>query len=34
MAKKEEGYSGSIFGQLMMAIPGTIIGFTLLIALF
>jgi cytochrome c5 len=34
MAKKEEGYSGSAIGQLLIAIPGAIIGFTLLIALF
>ncbi len=33
MAKKEEGYSGSSFWQLMLAIPGVILGFTLLIAL-
>jgi cytochrome c5 len=32
MAKKEEGYSGSSFWQLMLAIPGVILGFTLLIA--
>ena len=32
MAKKEEGYSGSSFWQLMLAIPGVIIGFTILIA--
>jgi cytochrome c5 len=32
MAKKEEGYSGSSFWQLMLMIPGVIIGFTLLIA--
>ncbi|HEY0562349.1 MAG TPA: c-type cytochrome [Methylophilus sp.] len=33
MGKKEEGYSGSSFWQLMLAIPGSIIGFTLLISL-
>lgn len=33
MGKKEEGYSGSSFWQLMLVIPGTIIGFTLLISL-
>jgi cytochrome c5 len=32
MAKKEEGYSGSSFWQLMLVIPGVIIGFTLVIA--
>lgn len=32
MAKKEEGYSGSSFWQLMIAIPGSIIGFTVLIS--
>lgn len=34
MSKKEEGYSGSSFWQLMLVIPGTILGFTLLISLF
>ena len=33
MGKKEEGYSSSSFWQLMLVIPGTIIGFTLLISL-
>ncbi|EUJ09748.1 cytochrome c5 [Methylophilaceae bacterium 11] len=33
MAKKEEGYSSSSFWQLMLVIPGTIIGFTLLISI-
>lgn len=32
MAKKEEGYSNSSFWQLIIAIPGSIIGFTLLIS--
>jgi cytochrome c5 len=32
MGKKEEGYSSSSFWQLMIAIPGSIIGFTLLIS--
>jgi len=32
MGKKEEGYSGSSFWQLMIAIPGSIIGFTVLIS--
>lgn len=32
MAKKEEGYSSSSFWQLIIAIPGSIIGFTVLIS--
>lgn len=32
MGKKEEGYSSSSFWQLMIAIPGSIIGFTVLIS--
>ena len=32
MSDKQEGYAGSSFWQLMMVIPGVIIGFTLLIS--
>lgn len=32
MSDKQEGYAGSSFWQLMLAIPGVIIGFTLLIS--
>jgi cytochrome c5 len=34
MSKKEEGYSGSSFWQLILVIPGTILALTLLISLF
>lgn len=33
MSNKDEGYSSSSFWQLIIAIPGSILGFTLLIAL-
>lgn len=33
MSDKQEGYAGSSFWQLMLAIPGAIIGFTLLISI-
>ena len=33
MSKKDEGYSSSSFWQLIIAIPGTILAFTLLISL-
>ncbi|MES2637035.1 MAG: c-type cytochrome [Pseudomonadota bacterium] len=33
MSKHDEGYSSSSFWQLIIAIPGTILGFTLLISL-
>jgi cytochrome c5 len=34
MSNKDEGYSGSSFRQLLIAIPGTILAFTILISLF
>jgi cytochrome c5 len=34
MSKKEEGYSGSSFWQLILVIPGSILALTLLISLF
>ena len=34
MSKKEKVHSGNSFWQLMLAIPGSILGFTLLISLF
>ena len=34
MSKHDEGYSSSSFWQLMLVIPGTILGFTLLISIF
>lgn len=34
MSDKGEGYSGSSFWQLIIAIPGTILAFTILISLF
>ncbi len=33
MSKHDEGYSGSSFWQLIIAIPGTILAFTLIISL-
>lgn len=33
MSKKDDGYSSSSFWQLIIAIPGTILAFTLLISL-
>ena len=33
MSKKDDSYSGSSFWQLIIAIPGTILAFTLLISL-
>ena len=33
MSDKQEGYAGSSFWQLMLAIPGVIVGFTLLISI-
>jgi cytochrome c5 len=33
MANKKEGYSGSSFWELMLAIPGAIIGFTVIISI-
>ena len=33
MSNKDKGYEGSSFWQLMIAIPGSILGFTLLISL-
>jgi cytochrome c5 len=33
MSDNKEGYAGSSFWQLMLAIPGVIIGFTLLISI-